>query len=84
MLINVDHASECWSMLFNVDPTIEQHWSRVNNIDQHLQCVINIDQPSNNFDQLWLTLINQKCLQCIGIWALTYPESVVIKNIRGH
>ena len=45
--------------------------SRLNNIDHDwqnwstpdLQCVISIDQPSINFDQLWLTLINQKCLQ---------------------
>ncbi len=34
---------------------IEQPLSRLNNIDQHLQCVINIDQPLINFDQFWLT-----------------------------
>ena len=47
--------------------------SRLINFDQHLQCVINIDQSLTNFDQLWLTLINPKCLQCtnlVRIWGI--------------
>ncbi len=52
MLITHHSVDPCYSILIQ--------WY----IDQHLQCVINIDQPSKNFDQLRLTLINQKCLQC--------------------
>ena len=62
MLINRCTLIEsCWSIDWI---KIEQHWSRLNNIDQHLQCVIDNNQPLINFDQLWLTLINLKCLQC--------------------
>ncbi len=51
--------------------------TRLNNIDQCLQCVINIDQPWINFDQLWLTLINQKCLQC---WTYSKMQNSVLKS----
>ena len=47
--------------------------SRLINFNQHLQCVINIDQSLTNFDQLWLTLINLKCLECtnlVRIWGI--------------
>ena len=47
---------KCWSMLIT-HHSVDQCCSIL--IDQHLQCVINIDRSSINFDQLWLTLINQ-------------------------
>ncbi len=61
-LINVDHTLECWSGLFNADLMMhitkehwstDQDWTALIKIEQHwstLQFMINIDQPSINFD----------------------------------
>ncbi len=67
-------------MLINV----VRSWSN----DQHIQCVINIDQPSNNFDQLWLILINQKCLQwstiCVKMVGHTLTLSGCVTDYKDY